>query len=424
MVGATINPLNIYHFLTDPINYMTQLKNKFGDPYPLAFPGAPTIWLTANPELVKSIFTAPFDSFCASENNPVGPLLGPEGLIMLSGTEHQKTRKEFAPNFTKKILMTQSQSIKDSFTKIFYQYEPSGVLHLQQFSEQATLQIILKILFPDLSPKEEIEAVQLTEKFLKSYSASYLFIPKWVPGTWGNFNEKKLALDCRFYQFFLETMDSEKASPLKVLKNASKEAVLDHIRTFIVAGHETSATTLVWALYYIHKIPYVKNRLLEELAIFSQTTNDDEFLEKILGNAYLDSLVNESLRIQPPVPFVTRKIINRSFNLGEKDFKIGEEIGVCISLLHKNEEIWKHPAEFNPERFELKKYGPFEFAPFGGGVRKCIGAELAMMELKILIGLFVKNFDSYLIESSLPASEIQQITAGPKKRIQLHFKKN
>lgn len=415
-------PFNIYSFLSDPGHYLLELQKNFGDPFPLSFPGTPTVWLTANPELIKTIFTAPADSFMASENNPVAPLLGPGGLITLSGSEHLQKRKEFIPYFSKKHVLSKALVIQDIFFQELDCLAPSGQLHLQHFALAHTLQIIIKYLFPHLSPTELKEAQALTEAFLKSYSASYLFIPKWVPGTWGKFDQKKLQLDDRFYDFFLSGMKAEMESPLSVLSEASKTEVLDHIRTFIVAGHETSATSLIWALYYLHKFPHLKNRLAEELEIFGRKSKQ-QYLEDLLKNTYLDALISEVLRIEPPVPFVTRKIINRNFQLGDRELEVDQELGVCISLLHRHSKTWSNPSEFRPERFLAQKYTPYEYAPFGGGTRKCIGAELAVLELKILIGLYILHYDSSLLEAPNPSAEVLQITVGPKKAILLNYSK-
>jgi cytochrome P450 len=417
-----IFPFNIYNFLRSPEDYLLDLQKKHGDPFPLSFPGATTIWLTGNSDLAKIIFTAPADSFKTSDKNPVGPLLGKDGLIMQSGSTHLSTRKEFIPWFSKKSLLPFSTNIVDAFFEIHQNYERSGVFYIQELALKSTLKIILKFLFPHLIPNEMQEAERLTEVFLKSYSASFLFIPAWVPGTWNNFNQKKNELDDKFYEFFLSGIALGISSPLSALEGSSKSQVLDHIRTFIVAGHETSATSLSWALYYIHKDLYIRNRLQEELSIFVNNSNQD-FVDIILSNQYLDSIVQESLRIRPPVPFITRKIINRDFNFGEKKLMIDEELGVCISLLHRQADTWSNSSEFKPDRFLDRKYSPYEFAPFGGGTRKCIGAELAVLELKILIGFMIKFFQAELLNTSIPRPEVMQITIGPKKPIALSFTK-
>lgn len=417
-----IFPFNIYQFLKSPEDYLLTLKEKFGDPFPLSFPGTPDIWLTSDPALAKIIFTAPPDSFKTSDKNPVGPLLGPSGLIMQSWPLHLGQRKEFSPYFSKNSLIPFSSAIMNSFFDLYDDLNNQGELIVQEFSLKSSLKIILKFLFPHLTPNEYQEAEKLTEDFLKSYSASYLFVPTWIPGTWKKFNQSKNELDHRFYEFFSSGRDFLENKLLRSFADFKKEEVLDHIRTFIVAGHETSATSLSWALYHIHNDPYVMNRLQEEL-IFSPDISKEKFLENILENKFLESIVLESLRIQPPVPFITRKIINRNFSLGDRSLAIGQELGVCISLLHRDSSVWQDAAQFRPDRFVENKYSCYEYAPFGGGTRKCIGAELALLELKILIGLFVKHFHSELIGINQPKPEVMQITIGPKKPIKLLYRK-
>ena len=414
-----IFPYNLYRFLSNPRDYLEGLQKKYGDPFPLSFPGAKTIKLTGKSDLARSIFTAPPDSFVPSEKNPVGPLLGKEGLIMIGGKNHLSTRKDFMAHFSKSHLLQFAPVIEEVFKEIEGEKEDEGILSLQSFSFKATLKIILRFLFPHLEQRDYIEAEKLTETFLKSYSASFLFIPQWVPMTWNVFNQKKLALDERFYEYYLSGLETGAKGPLYDLGEMSKTKVLDHIRTFIVAGHETSATSLTWTLFYLLKDPFLKNRAVEQLALFKSSLD----YSQILDDPFLDAVFSEGLRINPPVPFVTRKIQNRSFKWGQDTVDVDEEIGVCLSLLHRQPDLWKDPDVFRPDRFLENKYSPFEFAPFGGGTRRCLGAELSSIEIKLLTAFFLHSFECELVELKMPISEVLQITIGPKKPIMVQFKK-
>lgn len=414
-----IFPYNLYRFLNNPRDYLEGLQNKYGDPFPLSFPGAKTIMLTGKSDLAKSLFTAPPDSFVPSEKNPVGPLLGKDGLIMIGGKDHLATRKDFMAHFSKANLLHFAPVVEDVFKEIEEEKADEGILSLQSFSFKATLKIILRFLFPHLEEVDYIEAEKLTESFLKSYSASFLFIPQWVPMTWNVFNQKKMALDERFYEYYKSGLESGARGPLYELGEIDKAKVLDHIRTFIVAGHETSATSLTWTLFYILKDPFLKNRAVEQLSLFKNSLDYAQILE----DPFLDAVVSEGLRINPPVPFITRKIQNRSFKWGERIFDVDEEVGVCLALLHRQDDLWKDPDVFRPERFLENKYSPFEFAPFGGGTRRCLGAELSLIEIKLLAVSFLRKFDCELVELKMPISEVLQITIGPKKPIMVQFKK-
>jgi len=421
-----IFPYNLYRFLNNPRDYLEGLQKKYGDPFPLSFPGAKTMMLTGKSDLTRSIFTAPPDSFVPSEKNPVGPLLGKDGLIMIGGKDHLAARKDFMSHFSKTNLLQFAPVIEEVFHEIEDEKEDEGILSLQSFSFKATLKIILRFLFPHLESSEYIEAEKLTENFLKSYSASFLFIPQWVPMTWNVFNQKKMALDERFFEYYKSGLESGAKGPLYDLNDdlsdlgeMDKVKVLDHIRTFIVAGHETSATSLTWTLFYLLKDPFLKNRAVEQLSLYKNSLDYSQILE----DPFLEAIVFEGLRINPPVPFVTRKIQNRSFKWGEDVFEIGDEIGVCLSLLHRQGDLWNDPDTFRPERFLENRYSPFEFAPFGGGARRCLGAELSLMEIKLLTASFLHTFDCELVELKMPISEVLQITIGPKKPIMVQFKK-
>jgi cytochrome P450 len=421
-----IFPFTLYRFLNNPRDYLENLQKKHGDPFPLSFPGAKTIWLTGKSEYAKAVFTSPPDSFTPSEKNPVAPLLGKDGLIMIGGQNHLSTRKDFMSHFSKGNLQSFAPVIKEVFTEIAAEKDEEGLLTLQSFSFKATLKIILRYLFPHLEVHEYREAEKLTESFLKSYSASFLFIPQWVPMTWNVFHQNKVALDEKFYEYYRSGVRAKAKGPLYEMAGLNddgpgmeKNKILDHIRTFIVAGHETSATSLTWSLFYILKDPYLKNRCIEQLALYEENSD----FKKILEDPFFDSLVSEGLRINPPVPFITRKIQNRSLNWAGREFEIDDEIGVCLSLLHRQENIWKNPEEFKPERFVENKFSPFEFAPFGGGTRRCLGAELSLIEIKVLIAEFLRTFDCELVELKMPISEVLQITIGPKKPIMVEFKK-
>lgn len=418
-----ITPFNIYSFLKTPEDYLFNLQKKQGDPFLLALPGTPKILLTGNSELAQAIFSAIPNNFKPSEKNPVAPMLGKNGLIMQSDPEHMSCRKDFSPYFSKNNLMPFSSSIVDVFLNSYHEKENSGTLIVQDFAFEATLRIILKLLFPHLNSTETNQANELVDNLLKSYSASFLFISPWISGAWKNFNQKKTELDNVFYEFFLTGVQAKTPSPLSCLADFPKDQVVDHIRTFIVAGHETSATSLSWVLYYIHENNLIKEHLQKELNIYDQKISTSDFVETILRNEYLECVVREALRIHPPVPFITRKIITKDFKLGNQLLNINDEIGVCISLLHRQPHVWQNPNDFLPERFLKRKYLPHEYAPFGGGTRKCIGSELAILEIKILTGLFIKYYQAELLPANTPTAEAIQITIGPKKPIALAYTK-
>lgn len=413
--------INMLRFMKGPELFQNYLLRRWSDPFPLYFPRLPTVWLTQDLEVVKKIFTAPLGTFIPSEHNPVSPLLGSNGLIMLGGHEHTKSRKELGPNFMGQQLKLMNKAISNAFYEIAEEQQMSeDRLVLQEFSQAVALRIILRLLFPHIDRGQIQNLEKLTQNFLTSYSPSLLFVPKWLSWRWRKYQKAKDKLDYVFFRYYLTGLYQNVEGPIKTLaeSNPTKEQVLDQLRTIVVAGHETTATSLVWTLYRLHQDLNCKDNLMRELDSFSS----EEVLEKINEFSYLDALVNESLRLHPPVPFITRKVVE-DFHAGDLHFKKGEELGVSITLLHRSPQIWEKPLDFRPERFMQKKFSPFEFAPFGGSNRKCIGAGLAVSELKILTALFMKEYEAVLLTSGQIQPKVMQITIGPKEAIVFKIKK-
>lgn len=409
--------------MRDPEHFQESMLKKWGDPFPLHLPGFPPIWLTQDVEKVKKIFTAPITSFVPSEHNPVAPLLGNNGLIMLGGHDHTQSRRDLGPSFMGQQLKMMGPSIVDVFYEICEEQNiGEGEIILQDFAQAVTLRTILKLLFPHVDREEMKKMEGLTKTFLTSYSPSLLFTPKWLSKKWKKFNESKKELDYMFFKNYMTGLYADADGPIRVLaeKNLDTEQVLDQLRTIVVAGHETTATSLVWTIYLIHQDRYknCKKKLLEDV----DSIPVESFLGSLNDLNYLDAVINESLRLHPPVPFITRKVVDK-FSLGEMNLSKNEELGVSISLLHRSPLVWSDPLSFSPERFLQKKSTPHEFAPFGGSNRKCIGAGLAISELKILTSLFMKEFDSVLCSVNSIKPQVMQITIGPKESIVMKIKK-
>lgn len=147
----------------------------------------------------------------------------------------------------------------------------------------------------------------------------------------------------------------------------SDNELVDEMKTLLVAGHETTATALTWTVLELLQNPEVLRRLRAELAIGS-----DE---------YLDAVVKESLRLHPIVPMVGRRL-QAEATVGGRVYPKGTVLAPSIYLTQRNPDVWAEPQRFDPSRFIGAKPNPYEFLPFGGGVRRCIGLAFALFEMK------------------------------------------
>jgi cytochrome P450 len=163
------------------------------------------------------------------------------------------------------------------------------------------------------------------------------------------------------------------------------EAMHDQLRTLLAAGHETTATSMVWALYHIYRDEALRQRLADEVA-HAHTPAE------MVALPYLGAVIKEALRMHPPVPIVLRRLTG-PLTIGGVSCARGEVVGIALYALHFNPDIWTEPHLFRPERFLDSRISPFEYAPFGGGYRRCIGAAFANSELSIAIATIMKTLE-------------------------------
>jgi cytochrome P450 len=185
--------------------------------------------------------------------------------------------------------------------------------------------------------------------------------------------------------------------------------IVDELITLLFAGHETTAITLAWAMYWLHAKPELLERLNAELAAAGALASTDE----IAKLPFLSAIVDETLRIHPIVPLVPR-ILEQDFELGGWLLPKGSAIGVSVMLLHQNPDIYPNPTKFNPDRFLGKTFSPFEYAPFGGGARRCIGAAFALYEAKLVLAEWLRAGKYGLQDTARPRLERRNITLAPR----------
>jgi cytochrome P450 len=177
----------------------------------------------------------------------------------------------------------------------------------------------------------------------------------------------------------------------------------------LVAGHETTATALTWALYWIHKLPMVRAKLLNELQALDGPL-DPAALFRL---PYLSAVCSETLRIYPVGMLTFPRVTRSRLELRGSLLEPGTIVVGCIYLAHHREEVYPDPDQFKPDRFLERRYSPFEYLPFGGGVRRCIGMAFAQFEMKLVLSGILSGFELTLAETSAVRPMRRGVTSGP-----------
>jgi cytochrome P450 len=261
-----------------------------------------------------------------------------------------------------------------------------------------TLDVILRTVFGlDEGPaKRDLRAALLQLLTLGSNGQTLLAAQQAAdgtrPGVVGRFFDARERVDRLLYAEIASRRRTDvagRADVLSLLVQATyedgapleDEALRDELMTMLLAGHETTATALAWAVSHVLADARVRERLAGELGDLGPVPFDPQ---RVLKLEYLDAVCRETLRITPIVPLVGRRL-TRPMTIGGIDLPAGVVASPCIYLAHRRADRWPEPARFRPERFLESKPTPYEFLPFGGGVRRCLGMAFALYEMKIVL---------------------------------------
>jgi cytochrome P450 len=181
------------------------------------------------------------------------------------------------------------------------------------------------------------------------------------------------------------------------------------LMTLLTAGHETTATALTWALYWIHKRPSVRQQLFAELGSIRGAYDPNT----IFRLPYLNAVCSETLRIYPVGMLTFPRVTKTRVELTGTSLEPDTLVMGCIYLAHRREDVYPDPEQFRPERFLERRYSPFEYLPFGGGARRCLGMAFAQFEMKLVISRILSSFELAFTSNRPVRLRRRGVTSGP-----------
>jgi cytochrome P450 len=387
-----------------------------GDPFVLRLPGVGEALVTGSPEGARELFTAD-PAICGTvPANPVEGLLGPGSLIVKSGAAHTRERKLLSSAFHGERMRAYEEAIADATAAQVARLQPGETFVVQEVARAITLQVIVRAVFGVEEAGERKRVAAAVRNMLDAYTPPLMLVPalRVGPGPWARFRKARTAFDAamRAQIWRCRAGEDGKKDILSQLlglryedgSGLAEDDLLDELRTLLVAGHDTTAGVLAWALYYLH-------------------AKDGTRAERARTDAaYLDAAMNEALRMHPVVPIVGRHL-RAPLAFRGTIVPVGGNIALATFLLHAREDVFgEAPAEFRPERFLAgRKFTPFEFAPFGGGHRRCIGAAFAVFELRIILAtmLAARRFRLVDPHARAPRPVLRGITVAANRAIRL-----
>ncbi|MBZ4415050.1 cytochrome P450 [Myxococcus sp. RHSTA-1-4] len=389
-----------------PYELLRSCRERLGDAFTLDLGSHGTYVMFSHPDALRDIFTADPSVLHAGEGNVVlKPLLGAHSLLLLEEKPHQRERRMLGPAFHSRRIEQYGALVREATLAAIQDWRPGQSVIIQDVMQRVSLRVILTAVFG-------LEGGERAEE-LSARIQAFLNDSKFNLGNIGQLRDDLQSEAWAAFKRSLERIDAllleevrhrravrdvERGDILGMLLSATYEdgapledAVLrDELMTLVVTGYETTATAIAWALHWLHAFPGTLARLREEL----RGLGAEPAPSALAGSAapWLKAVCQETLRLHPIIPVVARRT-QVPFRVQGYEVPSGVTVAACIYLAHHRPEAFTEPEDFRPERFLERAYSPFEYLPFGGGVRRCIGMALALYEMKVVLGLVLSRFE-------------------------------
>ena len=439
--GPKTHPwIQTFHWLKNPLGYMEECAKSYGDVFTLRVgPLFKPQVLISNPQGIQQIFTTDPKQLDSGAPAGVGvPLLGPNSLLSLEGKTHQRQRKLLTPQFHGERMLNYGELITNITQEVTSKWQIGKTFLVLSSMQEISFQVILKAVF-GLKDGERYE--QLKENLIA------ILNPKrpWVRGTmmmfpflrkdlgawspWGNFLRLRQQLNDLIYAEIHERQlqpDPSRTDILSLMMAARDEAgeamtdveLRDELMTLLVAGHETTATSLAFALYWVYSQPGVHEKLLAELDTLGEIPDPNA----IFKLPYLNAVCSETLRLYPVAMLGLNRLVKSPLEIAGYKFEVGTILVPCIYLTHHREDLYPDSQQFKPERFLERQFSPAEFLPFGGGNRRCIGMAFALFEMKLVLATVLSNWNMELAETE-PVKPVRKgLLLGPSGGVKMMVK--
>jgi cytochrome P450 family 135 len=377
-------------WLLRPISFMESCRRRFGDAFSVTFMGFSTpMVMLSDPAAIQALYTNPKHALPPGRSVALMPVMGPRSVLLLEGPEHLARRRVMLPPFHGERMQAYQETVREIATREIDSWPDGRELSLHPRMQAVTLEVILRAVFGVTDETRRARLRTLLPKLLDSTSSASLQFRVLLSRRFerrdplGFLRELSAQIDDLLFAEIAERRADPRLDGrediLSLLTLArfedgegmSDEELRDQLLTLLLAGHETTATALAWTADLLVRQPHALARLSDEL------DTDD-------GDAYLRAVINESLRLRPVVPLAGRRLTTE-LEVDGYTLPVGTDVTPAIWLTHTRADLYPEPYAFRPERFLDARPATYGWVPFGGGVRRCLGAAFAELEMRVVL---------------------------------------
>ncbi len=407
--------------IRNPRAAMERWVKDYGDPFLLNALNGPVV-VTGREDLIRTIHGQDPSIYAPFAVKTIVPLMGNGSMLILEGETHRRERRLVMPMFHGDRMKAYGESMQQCAIEQFEVHRGRKKVVTLELMTDISLEVIVRTIFGGQDRQLVNQLMDASRQVVASSSPLLFFSRKthfsflgFSP--WDRWTKAKKEL----FRLLDEVIANRKQSKfqsddiLSMLCGATyedgqsitREHIYSELMTFLFAGHETTALSLTWAIYHLHKNRDSLSRLRQALDSLG-----DDSPTSLTSAPYLKATIQETLRIYPIVTETLRKL-KEPLQLGEYLLPIGMAVAPATVLAHHNPSTYTEPELFRPERFIERTYSPFEYMPFGGGHRRCIGAAFASYEMAIVLGTLLKRFELELVDSEPVVPKRRNVTIGP-----------
>jgi len=375
--------LNFARLVERPFETLLGWHARYGDAFTVRFPIFGTGVYVADPQAIRGLHTGDQSDLRAGEANaPLGIVAGQRSVLVLDGAEHLRQRRLLLPPFQGSAVTAFRTVIRDVAEREVARWRPGERFVMRDRMRALTFEVIARAVF---GVEQPVRIEQLRHALVGVIDRQWVaLLPRALQhdlgprSPWGAFQTRLRAADALLYEEIGRRREApdldERTDVLSLLLRARDEdgaamsdvELRDELMTMLLAGHETTATALAFAFDLLPRHPQALARLRDELA-----AGED---------AYLDAVVTETLRLRPIID-ANQRMLTRPRTVAGWELPAGVAVYPAIAVVHRRPDLYPQPNAFRPERFLDGRTESYAWLPFGGGIRRCIGAALAQAEI-------------------------------------------
>ncbi|MGH2958377.1 MAG: cytochrome P450 [Solirubrobacterales bacterium] len=401
-------------FMLRHVPMMRRARAKYGDMFHARLIGFPDFVVISNPDLIKQVLTEKPTVLHAGTGSPLGAVLGANSLLAIDEDIHLRQRRLLLPPFHGERMQSYPEDFKRIADDVMDTWQTGVPIRTLESMQLITLRAILQTIFGahgSTLDELEVRMPEFVEAGMRVIMIRFAHKDLGPRSPWGNFVRQRDACDKLLFGLIDEARNDpkieERSDVMSLLVQATDEdgtpmtnqEIRDQLLTMLVAGHETTAGTLAWTVERLTRNPRVLEKVTE-----SVRAGETE---------YLGAVFDETLRIRPTVSFAVRSVQVESYELGGYELPYNTRIASAPTLTHDDPNLFENPREFRPERFLEERPSNYAYIPFGGGLRRCIGAAFARMEYMAVMERMLDRFDIEPTDEKFEPWQFRSVTFAP-----------